>query len=355
MVVGGGVSGLTTAFCLQDCGFDVVMVAERFGALTPSVIAGALWEWPPAVCGYYESQPEVVESEKLWSLVSYRQFLELASMAVPGVYLRPVTFYSRKPLEDDAAEFKKLEELCHHVQGFRHDVRLIAENGIADDQGFADAYTYVAPQIDMEIYLAWLEQYVFHRGARKVCRKLSGNWSDIAEALRREYRAQVVIQATGLGAGDLGDPRIMPVRGALLQVINDGLRFPILHAAHCTSLDILKDTGYFLFIVPRREDRLLLGGFAEPGATSLDLSLESPLIREIHRRCIDFMPRLQDAVLDPKEPLRVGLRPFRRGGVRVEADLDSRIIHNYGHGGSGVLLSWGCAREVASFAEQLAG
>jgi D-amino-acid oxidase len=46
---------------------------------------------------------------------------------------------------------------------------------------------------------------------------------------------------------------------------------------------------------------------------------------------------------------RVGLRPFRKSGVRLERDQlrDGRaVIHNYGHGGGGFTLSWGCAREV---------
>ncbi len=46
---------------------------------------------------------------------------------------------------------------------------------------------------------------------------------------------------------------------------------------------------------------------------------------------------------------RVGLRPFRKLGVRLEREQlhDGRIvIHNYGHGGAGFTLSWGCAREV---------
>jgi D-amino-acid oxidase len=50
---------------------------------------------------------------------------------------------------------------------------------------------------------------------------------------------------------------------------------------------------------------------------------------------------------------RVGLRPFRKSGVRVERDelRDGRtVIHNYGHGGSGFTLSWGCAREVVNLA-----
>ncbi|HUP65002.1 MAG TPA: FAD-dependent oxidoreductase, partial [Thermoanaerobaculia bacterium] len=42
----------------------------------------------------------------------------------------------------------------------------------------------------------------------------------------------------------------------------------------------------------------------------------------------------------------VGLRPGRPA-VRVERDLeDPRVIHNYGHGGSGFTLSWGCAEDV---------
>jgi D-amino-acid oxidase len=40
---------------------------------------------------------------------------------------------------------------------------------------------------------------------------------------------------------------------------------------------------------------------------------------------------------------RVGFRPTRPE-IRVEREGD--VIHNYGHGGSGLTLSWGCAREV---------
>jgi D-amino-acid oxidase len=50
---------------------------------------------------------------------------------------------------------------------------------------------------------------------------------------------------------------------------------------------------------------------------------------------------------------RVGLRPYRKSGVRLEHSRlrDGRtVIHNYGHGGSGFTLSWGCAREVGDVA-----
>src|ERR1051325_7324586 len=48
----------------------------------------------------------------------------------------------------------------------------------------------------------------------------------------------------------------------------------------------------------------------------------------------------------------VGLRPFRRSGFRVEAESlgDKVLVHNYGHGGGGMSLSWGSADLAAKLA-----
>ncbi|MBT8145867.1 MAG: FAD-binding oxidoreductase [Gammaproteobacteria bacterium] len=49
-----------------------------------------------------------------------------------------------------------------------------------------------------------------------------------------------------------------------------------------------------------------------------------------------------------------GLRPFRRQGFRVEAEPmdDKLVIHNYGHGGGGITLSWGSSHLATEFALQ---
>src|SRR5258706_8156949 len=41
----------------------------------------------------------------------------------------------------------------------------------------------------------------------------------------------------------------------------------------------------------------------------------------------------------------VGLRPYRPEGFRVEAERigEKLLVHNYGHGGAGITLSWGTA------------
>jgi D-amino-acid oxidase len=43
-----------------------------------------------------------------------------------------------------------------------------------------------------------------------------------------------------------------------------------------------------------------------------------------------------------------GVRPFRNGSYRLDAETVSHkfIVHNYGHGGAGITLSWGCAAKV---------
>ena len=43
-----------------------------------------------------------------------------------------------------------------------------------------------------------------------------------------------------------------------------------------------------------------------------------------------------------------GVRPFRNGSYRLDAETISGklIVHNYGHGGCGITLSWGCADKV---------
>src|SRR5918995_2552964 len=48
----------------------------------------------------------------------------------------------------------------------------------------------------------------------------------------------------------------------------------------------------------------------------------------------------------------VGLRPHRASGFVLRAEkLDAKtIIHNYGHGGAGMSLSWGCGQRAAEMA-----
>jgi D-amino-acid oxidase len=95
--------------------------------------------------------------------------------------------------------------------------------------------------------------------------------------------------------------------------------------------------------------RLVLGGTAEEDVWSTE---PDPAAAEaIVARCAALLPGVAGARVLAH---RVGLRPAR-DAVRLEREPlpDGRLlVHNYGHGGAGVTVAWGCAREAARLASR---
>ena len=353
LVIGAGVSGLTSTLCLVRSGYHVTVVADRLAPRVTSVVAGGVWEWPPAVCGFHQDQVSLNRS-KVWSASSYETFTELASDTVTGVFLRPATFYFKHPIDDDPRERQKVAELSGSVRQFRHDPGLIVANDINPALGLCDAYTLLAPMIDTDVYMRWLEAEVRRAGCDVIERKLDGLLREAEERLAHDYHVGAIVNCAGLGAGELAGDPVYPLRGALIRVHNDGKLMPRVTQAHCVSHNGSASEPGFIFIVPRGDDMLVLGGLAEPDKASLDIGLHNyEPIRAMYRRCCEFMPALANAEIDAAEPVRVGLRPVRPRNVRLETEPGTRIVHNYGHGGSGVTLSWGCALEVVERVENL--
>ncbi len=353
LVIGAGVSGLTTALCLQRRGLAVTVLSEKFAPSVTSVVAGALWEWPPSVCGRHHDEAALA-SAKAWCMTSYEAFNALAVDSATGVFMRRACFYFRRPVEEMPEELAKMNELRENVRDFAHGAQLIQQNGINQSGGIADAYSFLAPTIDTDAYLAWLHRELLAGGCELVAGRLEGDLTGQEGRLRELYRAGVVVNCAGLGSIELArDLDLDPHRGALIRVRNDGKSMPRVTEAHCVAHDTSQSGQGMIFIVPRGADMLLLGGLVEPGEWSLDIDLKNyPPITAMLERCVEFMPALAEAEIDETEPVRAGLRPFRRNNVRLEREPGTRIVHNYGHGGAGVTLSWGCAAETVGLVEQ---
>ena len=345
IVIGGGVSGLTVACFLLRKGFRVTVIADQFAQETTSMVAGALWEMPHAVCGHHDAGValQLYEQEQ-WSRFSYHVFRRLQTVRGAGVHLRRVHFYSEKPLAEDRDSQRKIDCLQRFVLGLQ--VSVSPERDVRPGVTIRSHYSYLAPMIDMGAYLPWLISQIEALGGVLVSRQLQAEELTNPEPLLARHGAAQLVHCSGLGASTLvADAAVFPVRGAWFAFRNDGSLFPIMDEAHCSSLVAGDEHEHFVFVLPRGCDQLVVGGIANAHVSDLNLPADSALLQAMLQESGAWLPALRGLRPADRIDLRVGLRPFRKGAVRLELDAQG-IVHNYGHGGSGVLLSWGCASRV---------
>jgi D-amino-acid oxidase len=106
--------------------------------------------------------------------------------------------------------------------------------------------------------------------------------------------------------------------------------------------------------------RAFLGGGALAAGTFALRALAAP---PNNLRDGEILPDPDFSRLRAANPYVIGVRPHRKGGVRLElepapfstASGKKWIIHNYGHGGGGITLSWGCASVVTDLVRRAIG
>ncbi|KAI1813097.1 nucleotide-binding domain-containing protein [Poronia punctata] len=367
LVIGGGVTGLVSAWVLLDRGYRVTIVSKAWVSeqdrLT-SQIAGALWEYPPAVCGQHTDAISLAHSKR-WCMTAYHIWDGIASIPElsqeSGVRILPSDFFFPEIVEKDPRQYSKMAEImASGVRGFYKGADIIDERGVDPAYGAVDAYELMAPIIDTDKAMVWLTDLVEKKGANLVTETIDKDLVDIEDSLLERFGADVIVNCTGLQSFTLaGDETVYPIRGGLIRVINDGVDFPKVNAALTITADAAHSSNEIVFLVPRNDNILLIGGITEPREWTLDLTLDSPIIKRMRERCEKFLPGLKNARLDPDYPLAQGLRPFRGRNVRVERELrrtGSKIVHSYGHGGAGWSLSFGCAQDVSMLVDEaLAG
>ncbi|MCX5425117.1 FAD-dependent oxidoreductase [Streptomyces sp. NBC_00078] len=302
VVVGGGVVGLTTAVVLAERGVRVRVWTRDPVERTTSAVAGALW-WP------YRIEP--VRAARAWALRSLALYEELAA--------RPETTGVR--MAEGVLGETDLDD------GVKWAVARLPGLRASTPEEYAGSGLWARlPLIDMSTHLPWLRERLLTAG---------GVVEERAVSDFTEVEGPVVVNCTGLGARELvPDACVRPVRGQLVVVENPGIR---------TWLVTTGADGEMAYFFPQ-PGRLLLGGTADEDAWS---TTPDPAVAEaIVRRCAALRPEIAGArVLEH----RVGLRPARHA-VRLEREVlpDGRVlVHNYGHGGAGVTVAWGCAEEAA--------
>ncbi|HEX8393835.1 MAG TPA: FAD-dependent oxidoreductase [Longimicrobium sp.] len=309
LVLGAGVIGLTTAIRLAERGRRVRVWGPDAVHSIVSSAAAAIW-YP------YKAAP--LDRVARWALRTREQLLRDAADPASGV--RDV----------DGTEV---------WNGAPDPIWTIAEMDVVPRRTipsqfpeYTDAHELRLPVAEMPVYLAWLAARLEALGVQTEPRRAR----TLDDAI---FAATTVMNCTGLAAGVLvGDSSVHPIRGQIIRVRNPGIeRFWLAVSPGAEPV----------YIVPRADD-VILGGTAQMHDGRLDTDAHTA--EEILARCARFEPSLADAeVLEHRAALRPG-----RPEVRLEREEvgDGRaVIHNYGHGGSGVTVAWGCADEAASLAE----
>lgn len=309
LVIGGGVSGLTTARVLLAQGHEVTVRAREWAPHIVSSVAAAIWH--PFQAAHEEATQ--------WALRTREILLGLAEAPQTGVRLIEGWQLHRAPSEPPAWATSAVP---YHP---------LAADLLPPE--YACGFHFELPVIETPIYMQWLHDETRRAGAT----------FEEGEVHRLEELFPawpLVINCTGLGARELaGDESLLPIRGQIVRVtpgVVDRFFFDEDTPDHPT------------YLIPR-QDGVIVGGTTLRG--DWDTAVRPETTEAILERARALFPSLADAeILD----VLVGLRPGRPT-VRLEAEAvgDRWVIHNYGHGGSGYTLSWGCAEKVASLVEQL--
>lgn len=134
---------------------------------------------------------------------------------------------------------------------------------MSQSAGVVDAYKHESPVVDTDAYMMWLRSLVASKGCQFVTKRVTGDLLEHEDHLLELFDAQLIINCTGLGGYELAaDKTVYPLRGALIRVVNDGSKFPLVKEALVVAHDYNKrdEDGGIVFIVPRNDQTLILGG-----------------------------------------------------------------------------------------------
>eukprot|EP00890_Picochlorum_soloecismus_P006657 jgi/Picsp_1/816/NSC_04305-R1_d-aspartate oxidase len=328
-VIGGGVIGLASALRISnEMDVRVEIVAEKIAKETTSEGAGGLWK-PFALTG---TRADLTNRWGKETLDHYMSLFLSPDAEKAGIILTSAyELYEKKEEEP---------EWAHIVPGFRHltpeeihfyDPSGRHVHGIAYDTIIAEGRLYMQ-------YL--LEKLCSQNEKVTITKKRLDSIDDVMGS----EEASVVVNCTGLGARELfKDESMFAIRGHVLRVKAPWVR----HHVESHSLDETRPA----YIIPNT-DTVVLGGTKDVGNEDTESREEER--REIFDQCKAIVPSLEGAEVVSSW---VGLRPGRIG-IRLEKEdiiLNGHTlpcIHNYGHGGSGLTLAWGCAGDVVELVKE---
>ncbi|KAF9366638.1 hypothetical protein BGX34_011677 [Mortierella sp. NVP85] len=325
-------------------GADVTIIASEFPKDEKahpdyaSPKAGAHWR---SMC----DEDDVRAKE--YDTLSYRTLRELAKDPYSGVKIRnAIDYYDFNPTGHEGRS--------PWWSGIVEDFQVIPST----NPDFPIAYSYKTPVITPSIYLQFLLRQFQEAGGRVQQRTLS----HVSEASlwvgTKPRPVNIIVNCTGFRARYLGgaqDMRCYQTRGQTAVIRASWVN---------ETVTWISKTGSIMYVIPRSNGEVVLGGSHEAYQNNYLVSgtKTTHILKTIIQRYPKILTPGTTAAYAANPDLlskfdivdqKVGFRPSRIGGVRVEVEHGRTgcgqhvlIAHNYGHGGAGYQASWGSAYDL---------
>ncbi|KAF2019936.1 FAD dependent oxidoreductase [Aaosphaeria arxii CBS 175.79] len=349
-IVGAGVVGLTTAFILSHRrDLSITLIAKHmpgdYDIEYASPWAGANY-WPVGAPGTLLQRLEKATWADLDRIC--REHPEA------GIHYQDSRIYGREK-DADSTTGKWMDELGRRdpwFAGVLPNFRVLEPSEVPKGYDWGTTFTSVC--INTPVYLSWLLGQAVKNGV-VVKRGVLTHISDAAQ-LHHSGASDITINCTGLLAAKLGgvmDANVFPGRGQVTLVRNEP-------DAMVTTSGTDDGGSEAAYVMQRAVGGgTILGGCMQHGEWESQPDLN--LAARIMQRAVDLVPSLvpKTGKVTELSVIRhgVGLRPMRKGGVRVERErIDGGwVLHAYGHAGYGYQSSFGTAREVERLLEGVLG
>ncbi|MCJ1392622.1 hypothetical protein MMC18_005492 [Xylographa bjoerkii] len=330
LVIGAGVIGLQTALTLLRAGYAVSVVAEYWpGEGQP----GYTSDWAGAHWRTHASAEEKELCE--WDTETYR---------VWGEMVKQEEREGRKG-ESGLAVYTSLHYWDNQAPEIANGVSSLWWSAVVSDfkdlppsklpDGVHLGVSFSTFAINVPRYLAYLLSCVEGLGGHLVRARLPTDSS--MEAALEKARTLVggssihaYINASGIGARQIAkDEAVEPIRGQTLLVKGE---------AKCIATRLGKSKNDIRIVIPRPgSGNSIIGVTKEPGVwdTSVSEISKEKILHECKELATELLAKDGEFEL---LGVQVGLRPARRGGPRVAAEVlrgGEYVIHEYGHSGAG--------------------
>lgn len=316
-VVGAGIVGLTTAEELikQYPSAAITIMADKFNMETTSDGAAGLFMLVSKFKGPSE------ELTRKWVQDSYEYYMDLLHKDC-GIF--EIYGYTLSETTRDAC-------WCPIMASVLPLYRYAAQEELLQFPGNWKYGSYSKSLITRgRTYLPWALKRLKRHPNLTVVKKYVNSLREL------ESEFDVIVNCSGLGAADIcKDPFVIPIRGQVMKV-------------EAPSVDKFYLAGRS-YIIPSGHGVATLGGTHQFGYDTTDINpIDS---RGIYDRCTTLLPELKSSRILWEW---AGLRPYRHV-ARVEAERVGKlkVVHNYGHGGSGLTTGPGTSKYAVKQLQQI--